>query len=137
MRGTLRWVRADLRAHLGQSASTVAVVTGVVAALVLATMLLEGALNPWQQLFNRTRGADMLVYLGNGTPVKALRTLPGVQQVAAPYAAAPATLVQRAQKPPVQLDGMTPVPPAMSAPLVGTGGWLRAGHPDDVVVEAS
>ena len=137
MRGTLRWVRADLRAHLGQSASTVAVVTGVVAALVLATMLLEGALNPWQQLFNRTRGADMLVYLGNGTPVKALRTLPGVQQVAAPYAAAPATLVQRAQKSPVQLDGMTPALPAMSAPLVVAGGWLRAGHPDDVVVEAS
>lgn len=137
MRGTLRWVRADLRAHLGQSVSTVAVVAGVVAALVLATILLEGALNPWQQLFNRTRGADMLVYLGNGTPVKALRTLPGVQQVAAPYDFASATLVQRAQKSPVQLDGMPQAPPAISAPLVVSGSWLRAGRPDDVVVEAS
>jgi putative ABC transport system permease protein len=55
MRGALRWVRADLRAHRGQSVTTVAVVAGVVAALVLAVMLLEGALNPWQQLFARTR----------------------------------------------------------------------------------
>ena len=47
MRGSLRWTRADLRAHRGQSVLTVAVVAGVVAALVLATMLLEGALNPW------------------------------------------------------------------------------------------
>ena len=60
-RGTGRWIRADLRAHRSQSAVTIAVITGVVAALVLAVMLLEGALNPWQGLFSRTRGADVLV----------------------------------------------------------------------------
>ena len=137
MRGGVRWARADLRAHPGQSAALVAVVAGVVTALVLATMLLEGSLNPWQELFARTRGADVLIYLDDGTPVKQLRTLPGVRDVAAPYDAAPATLVQRSAKSPVQVDGMTPVLPAMSAPLVVAGSWLKSGDPDGVVVEAS
>jgi putative ABC transport system permease protein len=116
----------------------VAVVASVVAALVLATMLLEGALNPWQELFARTRGADMLVSLADGTKATGLRALPGVQAVAAPYDAAPATLVQPgAQKSPVDVLGLTPAPPAMSAPLVVAGSWLRPGSPDGVVVEAS
>jgi putative ABC transport system permease protein len=137
MWAALRWVRADLRAHRGQSICTVAVVAGVVAALVLSTMLLEGALNPWQELFDRTHGADMLVYLNDRTPVGELRAQPGVQAAAAPYEAAPATLVQGVEKSPVDLLGMTPALPAMSAPLVVAGSWLRASRPDGVVVEAS
>ena len=136
-RGTGRWIRADLRAHRSQSAVTIAVITGVVAALVLAVMLLEGALNPWQGLFSRTRGADVLVYLAGGTQASQLRAIPGVTAVAAPYDAASATLVQGAQKSPVQLCGLTPAPPAMSAPLMVAGSWLRASRPDDVVIEAS
>ena len=54
------------------------------AALVLAVMLLEGALNPWQQLFARTHGADVLVYLPDGTPTGQLRALPGVTAVGRP-----------------------------------------------------
>ena len=46
MRGTLRWARADLRARRGQALVTIAVVAGVVTALFLATMLLQGAVNP-------------------------------------------------------------------------------------------
>ncbi|HXT88859.1 MAG TPA: FtsX-like permease family protein, partial [Trebonia sp.] len=130
-------MRTDLRAHRAQSAVTVAVIAGVVAALVLAVMLLEGALNPWQQLFNRTKGADVLVYLVGGTSAGQLRDLDGVTAVAAPYDAAAATMVQGAQKSPVQLDGMTPTPPAMSAPLVVAGTWLRASQPQGVVIEAS
>jgi putative ABC transport system permease protein len=137
MRGTLRWIRADLRAHRSQSAVTVAVIAGVVAALVLSVMLLAGALNPWQALFDRTRGADVLVYLAGGTQTTQLHTIPGVTAVAAPYDAASATLVQGAQKSPVQLCGMTQAPPVMSAPLMVAGTWLRASQPDDVVIEAS
>ena len=73
MRGTLRWARADLRARRGQALVTVAVVAGVVTALFLATMLLQGAVNPWQQLFARTRGADVLIYFANGTNTGELR----------------------------------------------------------------
>ena len=143
MRGVIRWVRTDLSAHRAQSAVTVAVIAGVVAALVLAVMLLEGALNPWQQLFNRTKGADVLVYLTGGTSTGQLRHLDGVTEMAAAYDAASATMVQGAQKSavylksPVQLDGMTPKLPAMSAPLLVSGTWLRASKPDGVVIEAS
>jgi putative ABC transport system permease protein len=108
MRGTLRWARADLRARRGQALITIAVVAGVVAALFLATMLLQGAVNPWQQLFARTRGADVLVYFASGTNTTELRSVPGVQAVGKPYQAASATLEQGAVKSPVELRAMTP-----------------------------
>ncbi len=137
MRGTLRWARADLRSRRGQALLTVAVVAGVAAALFLATMLLQGTLNPWQQLFGRTHGADVLVYFQDRTDISELHSLPGVQAVSQPYQAASATLAQGAQKSPVELRSMTPVPPAMSTPLVVAGSWLRASVPAGVVVEAS
>src|SRR6266851_3956382 len=137
MRGTLRWARADLRARRGQALITVAVVAGMVAALCLATMLLQGAVNPWQQLFAGTRGADVLIYFQNGTDTTELGSVPGVQAVARPYQAASATLEQGAVKSPVELRAMTPVPPAMSAPIVVSGSWLRSSAQDGVVLEAS
>src|SRR2546430_9316262 len=85
MRGTLRWARADLRARRGQALVTVAVVAGVVTALFLATMLLQGAVNPWQQLFDRTRGADVLIYFQNGTDTKDLRYMAGSQGIGRPH----------------------------------------------------
>src|SRR5215471_2037130 len=108
MRGTLRWARADLRARRGQALITIAVVAGVVAALFLATMLLQGATNPWQQLFARTRGADVLVYFQNGTNTADLRLLAGIEAVGTPYQAASAALEQGAVKSPVELRAMTP-----------------------------
>jgi putative ABC transport system permease protein len=137
MRGTLRWARADLRARRGQALLTVGVVAGVVATLFLSTMLLQGAVNPWQQLFARTRGADVLIYFRYGTSTTELRSIPGVQAVARPYQAASATLEQGAVKSPVELRAMTPVPPAMSAPLIVAGTWLRPSDADGVVLEAS
>ena len=136
MRGTLRWARADLRARRGQALLTIAVVGGVTAALFLATMLLQGALNPWQQLFDRTHGADVLVYFQNGTDTSELRSLPGVQ-VGQLYRTASATLQQGAVRSPVELRSMTPVPPTMSTPLVVAGTWLRSSEPDGAVLEAS
>jgi putative ABC transport system permease protein len=137
VRGTLRWARADLRARRGQALLTVAVVAGVAAALFLASMLLQGTLNPWQQLFARTHGADVLVYFQDRPDTSELHSLPGVQAVSQPYQAASATLAQGAQKSPVELRSMTQVPPAMSTPLVVAGSWLRASAPAGVVVEAS
>ena len=137
MRGTLRWARADLRARRGQALITIAVVAGVVAALFLATMLLQGAVNPWQQLFARTRGADALIYFASGTDTSELRSCPASSMSARPYQAASATLEQGAVRSPVELRAMTPVPPAMSAPLVVAGTWLRSSAPDGAVLEAS
>src|SRR6266568_4813688 len=137
MRGTLRWARADLRARRGQALITVAVVAGVVAALFLATMLLQGAVNPWQQLFARTRGADVLIYFQNGTNTNELRRVAGIKETGQPYQAAPATLERGAVKSPVELRAMTQEPPAMSVPLVVSGTWLRSSARDGAVVEAS
>ena len=137
MRGTLRWARADLRARQGQALITVAVVAGMVAALFLATTLLQGAVNPWQQLFTQTRGADVLIYFQNGTNTTDLRFLSGVQAVGQPYQAASATLEQGAVRSPVELRAMTPALPAMSAPRVVDGTWLRSSAQDGVVLEAS
>ena len=61
----------------------------------------------------------------------------GIQQVGQPYQAASATLEQGAVRSPVELRAMTPVPPAMSAPLVVAGTWLRSSAPDGAVLEAS
>src|SRR6202044_3479272 len=103
MRGTLRWARADLRARWGQALVTIAVVAGVVTALFLATMLLQGAVNPWQQLFARTRGADVLIYFASGTNTGELRYVAGIQATAKPYQAASATLEQGAVRSQVDL----------------------------------
>ena len=137
MRGTLRWARADLRARRGQALVTIAVVAGVVAALMIATMLLQGTVNPWQQLFSQTRGADALIYFQNGTNTKELRYVAGIKEIGKPYQAASATLKQGAVRSPVELRAMTPAPPAMSAPLLVAGTWLRSSAPDGVVLEAS
>jgi putative ABC transport system permease protein len=137
MRGTLRWARADLRARRGQALITVAVVAGVVTALMLATMLLQGAVNPWQQLFSRTHGADALIYFQNGTNTSELRYVAGIREIGQPYQAASATLEQSAVKSPVELRAMTSTLPAMSAPLLVAGTWLRPAAPDGAVIEAS
>ena len=123
---TLRWVRADLRARRVQAVLTVAVVAGVVAALLLAAMLLEGTTNPWQGLFARTHGADVMIRFGYGTDLAKLDALPGVTRVGTPSTIASATLQQAATESPVELRAMRPTEPAMSAPLVTEGRWLRA-----------
>jgi putative ABC transport system permease protein len=143
VRGTLRWVRADLRARRAQAIATTGVVAGVVSALVLSTMLLAGAINPWRELFARTHGADADVYFKAGTPLGPLATIPGIQAVSAPYSAAPATVVREGQRSPAELRAIPalgssePRAPAMSAPLVTAGTWLRPGNTDGVVVESS
>jgi putative ABC transport system permease protein len=137
MRGTLRWARADLRARRGQALTTIAVVAALVAALFLAIMLLQGAVNPWQQLFARTRGADVLIYFRDGTNTADLRHVAGIRAMSTPYQAASATLEQGAVKSQVELRAMTPGPPSMSVPVIVAGSWLRSSAPDGAVLEAS
>jgi putative ABC transport system permease protein len=130
-------VRADLRAHWRQAVLTGGIVAGVVAWLVLAAMLLEGANSPWQGLYDRTGGADVVVTLAPGTPVGELAGLPGVRQASPPVQAVTVTLAGVPTAPQVQLRAMPYAEPAMSAPLVVGGSWLSPAQPDGVVVEAS
>lgn len=133
MRGTLRWARADLRARKAQVLISVTVVAGVVTALVLSIMLLEGAVNPWRGLFDRTHGADLTVYLSAGTDTTRLH----LGEKSGPYQTTPATLDQHTLKSPVQLTAMPVSPRSFDVPLLVAGTWLRAGQPRGAVVEAS
>jgi putative ABC transport system permease protein len=145
VRATVRWARADLRARRGQALLTIGVVAGVVAALVLATMLLEGAVNPWKGLFARTHGANMMMYLsyesadGVRVDTAPLAHLPDVTRMASPYPFSPATLELRTAGPRIQLTAM-PVKLSsisMSTPLVVAGTWLTAADQSGIVLEAS
>ena len=143
MRAACRWVASDLRSHGGQAALTGAIVAGVVAWLVLAAMLLEGANSPWLGLYDRTHGPDVVVYLAPGTAAGGLATLSGVREASTPVAAGTATLEQGGTATlgqgdtQVELRAMPAAGPAMLTPLVVAGSWLSAARPNGVVVEAS
>jgi putative ABC transport system permease protein len=135
---TLRWIRADLRARRGQALAVVAVVAGVVIALLLSAALLQGATNPWQGLFSATRGAQIWLRLAPGSDVGGLRSrVQGVTAVAGPYRAAAATVVQDKVKQPVELRGMGQRLPAIGRPLIESGRWLTQAQPGGVVLESS
>ncbi len=101
MRATFRWVRSDVLARGGQALLAVFVVAGAVAALVLSATTLQGATNPWQGLFARTKGAHVWLLLTPGTQVKPLGSLDGVTAVAGPYQAAAADLRRGPVKAPI------------------------------------
>ncbi|HEY7144449.1 MAG TPA: FtsX-like permease family protein [Streptosporangiaceae bacterium] len=138
MRGILRWIRADVRARGGQLLAAAAVIAGVVTALLLSAALLEGATNPWQGLFNQTRGAQIWLRLAQGTSVRGLAArVDGVTGVAGPYPVAAATLAEDGTRIQVQLRAMGTRMPQLGRMLVRQGSWLRPGQPDGVVLESS
>ena len=137
MRATFRWVRGDLFARSGQALLAIFVVAGAVGALVLAATTLQGATNPWQGLFDRTRGAHVWLLLTPGTRDAQLAPLGGVTAVAGPYQAAAADLLRGTVKAPIELRAMRPALPAVDHPLVRAGRWLAAKQPGGVVLETS
>jgi putative ABC transport system permease protein len=136
VRAAARWIRADLRTQWGQALAAVAVVGGVVAALLLSATLLEGATNPWRALFDQTRGAQVWLRLTAGARARPLAALPGVTGLAGPYRTTAATLVLGAVKAPVELRA-TPAMPPIGRLLVRQGRWLTPSAPSGVVLEAS
>lgn len=137
MRASFRWVRGDLVARGGQAALAVLVVAGAVAALVLSATALHGAANPWQGLFARTKGAHVRLLLTPGARIAQLRRLPGVTAVAGPGRAAAAAARRGPVKLPIELQAMAPRPPAVDAPLLRAGRWLRPAMPRGVVLETT
>jgi putative ABC transport system permease protein len=137
MRAGLRWISADLRARPGQALAMIAVVAGVVTALLLSATLLEGATDPWRALFAQTRGAGIWLRLSPDADAGPLGRLDGVTEVAGPYQAAAATLARGPLTAPVQLWAMGPVPPVIGLPLIRQGQWLTSAQPSGVVLEAS
>jgi len=138
MSATLRWIRADLRARGGQALAVVAVVAGVVIALLLSAALQQGATNPWQGLFAASRGAQIWLRVAPGSDVGALHSrVSGVTAVAGPYRAAAATVAQGKVRQPVELRAMGARLPAIGTPLIESGHWLTGAQPGGVVLESS
>jgi putative ABC transport system permease protein len=137
VRAVARWIRADLRASVGQAIAVASVVAGVVAALLLSAGLLQGATDPWRGLFTATNGAQIWLHLAPGTNSARLRQLPGVTATAGPYPATAATLVQPDQRTRVELRAMSATLPSVGRPLVVSGHWLSAAEPRGVVLEAT
>jgi putative ABC transport system permease protein len=140
MRASFRWVRGDLAARSGQALLAIFVVAGAVAALVLAATTLQSATNPWQGLFDRTKGAHVWLLLTPGTTraqFAQVRATRGVTAVAGPYQAAAAGLWRGEVKAPIELRAMGPTPPAVDHPLMRAGRWLSAKQPRGVVLETS
>ena len=119
MQAALRWVRADLRARRGQAGSVMFVVAGVVAVLLLAASLLEGATNPWRALFDQTRGADVWLRLNAGTTAAPLSGLGGVTGLAGPYQITAATMVRGPVSAPVQVWALRPSLPKVRVACSG------------------
>lgn len=115
-----------------------AVVAGVVLALLLSAALLQGATNPWQGLFSATKGAQIWLRLAPGTDVTALRSrVPAITAVAGPYHAAAATVAQDKARQPAELRASGQQPPVIGRPLMEAGHWLTRAQPRGVVLEAS
>jgi putative ABC transport system permease protein len=137
VRAIARWIRADMRASVGQAIAVAGVVAGVVTALLLSAGLLQGATNPWQGLFTASRGAHIWLHLAPGTDTTSIRSLPGVTTISRPEEATAATVIQPWQRTRVELRTMTPVPPVIGRPLMASGRWLSAAAPGGVVLEVT
>ncbi len=132
-----RWIRADMRASVGQAIALVSVVAGVVTALLLSAGLLQGATDPWRGLFTATNGAQIWLHLAPGTDAARLRHLPGVTALAGPYPATAAELIQPGQRTRVELRAMSAELPLVGRPLVVSGHWLGASASGGAVLEAT
>ncbi|MGH3381278.1 MAG: ABC transporter permease [Actinoallomurus sp.] len=135
MHATLRWIRADLRTRPGQALLSVSVVAGVVTALILATTMLAGAMDPWKGLFARSNGAHVWIHARTGTDLRPLSKMSGVTGVAGPYQTAVATAVQEGQRAPLEVRAMGSVLPKIGHPVLVKGHWLDPSRPDGVVIE--
>ncbi|MFG3351979.1 FtsX-like permease family protein [Streptomyces sp. NPDC048001] len=138
MRATLRWARADVRAHRGEALFAVLASAGIIASLLLAGALLGYAANPWQRVFNESRGAHVWLHTRGGAEVGALSGLDGVESVSGPYRTAGATAEARGARAALELRAAGSGPPATARPLVFEGSWLGAGGAaDEIVLEAA
>ncbi|MFE6222819.1 MULTISPECIES: FtsX-like permease family protein [unclassified Streptomyces] len=135
MRATWRWVHADLRTHRGEALFAVLASAGVIASLLLSAALLSYAVNPWQRLFNQSRGSHVWVH-GAFDPaaLAPLAALDEVASVSGPFRTATATLETGGTRAGVVLRATGTRPPDTARPLLTAGHWLTPGAPGDRIV---
>lgn len=137
MRAAARWAGADLRTHRGQALSIVLATVGITVALLLSAALLSYAADPWQRLFNQTRGADVWLSTTATADTSALARLDGVTAVSGPYRTVALTAQHGADKAAVELRASGAQPPSVGRPQLTGGRWLDGRDDDEVVLAAS
>ncbi|MFJ5552209.1 FtsX-like permease family protein [Streptomyces sp. NPDC093225] len=142
MRATLRWAHADVRTHRGEALFVVLASAGIIASLLLAGALFGYAANPWQRIFNQSRGAHVWLHTRGGADLAALSRVDGVAALSGPFRTATTTVERHGLRAPVTLRGTPPEPPAVGRPLVTAGRWPATGdrapgRVGSVVLEAS
>ncbi|MER5790211.1 FtsX-like permease family protein [Streptomyces sp. NPDC001980] len=135
MRATLRWAHSDLRTHRGEALFLVLATVGIVLSLLLATALFGYATNPWQRVFEQTRGAHVWLHTARSAQLSKLTGLDGVESEAGPYATETTTLTSHGTRAAVELRA-TPQHLAIARPLLLSGHWLDPASPDGVVLES-
>ncbi|MGW7056569.1 FtsX-like permease family protein [Streptomyces sp. NPDC054887] len=136
MRATLRWAHADLRTHRGEALFIVLATAGIIVSLLLAGALLGYAANPWQRVFNESRGAHVWIHTSRSADAAGLARLDGVDALSGPYRTARTTLRSRGAEAAVELRGAAGRP-STGRPLVTSGRWLEPGAAGGVVLESS
>ncbi|WP_267244774.1 ABC transporter permease [Streptomyces sp. PR69] len=129
MRATVRWARADLRAHRGQAVFAVLASGGIIASLLLAVALFSYAANPWQRIFTQSKGAHVWLHTQAGAgqnDAAALSRIDGVTGVAGPYRTGRAVLQAHGTRAQITLRAASEQPPQIARPLVTAGRWLTA-----------
>ncbi|MER7182472.1 ABC transporter permease, partial [Streptomyces hyaluromycini] len=135
MRATLRWAHSDLRTHRGEALFLVLATVGIVLSLLLATALFGYATNPWQRVFEQTRGAHVWLHTARSAQLSKLTGLDGVESEAGPYATETTTLTSHGTRAAVELRA-TPQHLTIARPLLLSGHWLDPASPDGVVLES-
>ncbi|MCX5355798.1 ABC transporter permease [Streptomyces mirabilis] len=135
MRATLRWAHSDLRTHRGEALFLGLATAGIVLSLLLATALFGYATNPWQRVFEQTRGAHVWLHTARSAKVGKLAGLDGVESVAGPYATEATTVTSHGTRAAVELRA-TPQHVSAGRPLLVSGRWLDPANPDGVVLES-
>ncbi|MFD4502590.1 FtsX-like permease family protein [Streptomyces sp. NPDC058457] len=134
MRATLRWAHSDLRTHRGEALFLILATVGIVLSLLLATALFGYATNPWQRVFEQTRGAHVWLHTARSAQLSKLTGLDGVASESGPYATETTTLTSHGTRAAVELRA-TPQHLTIARPLLHSGHWLDPATPDGVVLE--
>ncbi|MGX1884005.1 FtsX-like permease family protein [Streptomyces sp. NPDC055287] len=137
MRATLRWAHADLRTHRGEALFIVLATAGIMVSLLLAGALLSYAANPWQRVFNESRGAHVWIHTSPSAETAGLARLDGVEALSGPYRTARTTVRSQGAEAAVELRGAAPDRSETGRPLITAGRWLDAGAAGGIVLESS
>src|SRR3954454_10554273 len=137
LRITARHVRASLRRRPLQTALIALVMACASATLALALNVRDGADQPYDQVFDATRGADVNLVVQRRVDLAKLRALHGIKASSGPVPSLFTHVALGPDRPELSLLGLRDVDPPVDRPHVTEGRWLRGATDGGVVLERS